>query len=110
MTDSSATIVTDVADSGFDGLGEDSGFDAFLANLTGEQKKAPPETDAEATDAAAPETGSTEETADADTEDDDPDEYEVEIKVGEETHKPKLKDLKRLFGQEAALTQKSQKV
>ncbi len=38
------------------------------------------------------------------------DEAEVEIPVGDEKHKVKVKDLKRLFGQEAALTQKSQKL
>src|SRR5579863_3800895 len=36
------------------------------------------------------------------------DEDEVEIKVGDDTHKVPVKDLKRLWGQEAALTQKSQ--
>ncbi len=39
---------------------------------------------------------------------DDPDDVEVEIKVGDKLEKAKLRDLKRLFGQEAALTQKSQ--
>lgn len=38
------------------------------------------------------------------------DEAEVEVPVGDEKHKVKIKDLKRLFGQEAALTQKSQKL
>ncbi|MBK3774761.1 hypothetical protein GAY31_11400 [Azospirillum brasilense] len=38
------------------------------------------------------------------------DEQEVDIQVGEETKKVKIKDLKRLYGQEAALTQKSQQV
>ena len=37
------------------------------------------------------------------------DDQEVEVKVGDETKKATLRDLKRLFGQEAALTQKSQK-
>lgn len=34
----------------------------------------------------------------------------VEVKVGDETHKVPVKDLKRLFGQEAALTRRSQEV
>ena len=37
-----------------------------------------------------------------------PDDLEVEITVGDETHKVSVKDLKRLYGQEAALTRKSQ--
>lgn len=40
---------------------------------------------------------------------DDDDTY-VKIKVGEEEHEVKVNDLKRLFGQEAALTRKSQEV
>lgn len=38
------------------------------------------------------------------------DDSEVEIKVDDETHKVSVKDLKRLWGQEAALTKKSQQV
>jgi hypothetical protein len=38
------------------------------------------------------------------------DDSEVEIKVGEEVKKIPVKDLKRLYGQEAALTKKSQQV
>lgn len=38
------------------------------------------------------------------------DDHEVIIKVGEDNHKVKVSDLKRLWGQEAALTQKSQAV
>lgn len=36
------------------------------------------------------------------------DEDEVKVRVGDEEHSVKVKDLKRLFGQEAALTKKSQ--
>lgn len=38
------------------------------------------------------------------------DDSEVEIKVDDEVHKVSVKDLKRLWGQEAALTKKSQQV
>lgn len=41
---------------------------------------------------------------------DDGDETYVKIKVGEEEHEVKVTDLKRLWGQEAALTRKSQEV
>lgn len=50
------------------------------------------------------ESESTEEKPKRVAEDDD----EVSVKVGEEEHKVSVKDLKRLFGQEKALTQKSQ--
>lgn len=95
----------------------DDDFDAaaaFLSNLTGEEPK--PSTQ---TDDAAPATQETAQTeapeqtniADDDTHTDpDPDDAEVEIKVGEETKKATLKDLKRLYGQEASLTQKAQKL
>lgn len=39
-----------------------------------------------------------------------PDDLVVEVAVGDETHKVSVKELKRLFGQEAALTKKSQEV
>jgi hypothetical protein len=97
-------------DNGFDST--EGAVDAFLANLTGEPV-APPKKDAEAPTESPTETGepveeNTEGEPDADP--NDPDEQEVEVKVGEETKKPKLKELKRLYGQEAALTQRSQKV
>jgi hypothetical protein len=53
---------------------------------------------------------------DEETEDDEEpkksldDDSEVEIKVDDEVHKVSVKDLKRLWGQEAALTKKSQQV
>lgn len=40
----------------------------------------------------------------------DPDDVEVSVSVDGKDHKVKVKDLKRLYGQEAALTQKSQAV
>lgn len=56
-----------------------------------------------------------EESEDEDEEDEEPkktldDDSEVEIKVDDEVHKVSVKDLKRLWGQEAALTKKSQQV
>jgi hypothetical protein len=41
---------------------------------------------------------------------DDSDETYVKVKVGDEVHEVKVNDLKRLFGQEASLTRKSQEV
>jgi hypothetical protein len=106
------TILTDVPDS--------DGFDAFLTNLTGEERKRAPSTDegaGEATENTETETSAnsgenTEGDADEGPEQTttDPDDAEVEIKVGEETKKATLKELKRLYRQEASLTQKSQKV
>lgn len=117
MTVQDDTISNDVSD---------DGFDAFLSDLTGEdpKKRASTETETEATEdrtsgtrdlsedtEADPAEGEeTDETTDADPKDHDPDDAEVEIKVGDKVEKAKLRDLKRLFGQEAALTQKSQKL
>lgn len=39
-----------------------------------------------------------------------PDDLEVEVTVGDERHKVSVKELKRLYGQEASLTKKSQEV
>lgn len=106
MTDDASTIPTDVQ---FD---DDDGANAFLSSFTDDKKRP------SGSDEGAPETqdetpANTEDTdgeADKGTEQsDDPDDQEVEIKVGEETKKATLRDLKRLYGQEAALTQKSQK-
>lgn len=99
------TINSDVSD--IDGL------DAFLTNLGGEERKPAPSTETEDDEAPQPEHDEPEvdvETpagGDEETEI-DPDDTEVDIKVGEETKKAKLRDLKRLYGQEASLTQKSQ--
>jgi hypothetical protein len=103
---------------GFDDIDAPDGADAFLAQMLGDEvKKKPPSTDpeAEATDDAPEETteGVTEENTEGTeeaTKDADPDDAEIEIKVGDEVKKATLKDLKRLYGQEASLTQKSQKV
>jgi chemotaxis protein histidine kinase CheA len=100
---------------------DENGFDAFLANLTGEEVKRKPEPSTETDDEAAaevdetpaedetPKDDSTDATKPAEKEI-DPDDVEVDIKVGEETKKATIKELKRLYGQEASLTQKSQKV
>lgn len=103
---------------GFDDFDAPDGADAFLAAMIGDEalKKHPStENEAEATDATTTETtdGGTEENTQDDTDantDPDPDDAEIEIKVGDEVKKATLKDLKRLYGQEASLTQKSQKV
>lgn len=99
---------------------DDDGVNAFLASLTGAENEpkrkaedAATETEGEGTDDTHEETsGDAETTTESDeTEAEaDPDDAEVEIKVGEETKKATIKDLKRLYGQEASLTQKSQKV
>lgn len=91
---------------------DDAATDAFLSNLSGESKGST-EGGEQRDEAAVP--AATEEPAKgfeetSVTTPEDPDDAEVEVKVGEETHKAKLKDLKRLFGQEASLTQKSQKL
>jgi len=113
MTTEANTIQSDVF-SGID-IDADDGVAAFLSNLTGEEPKRPStETQDEATETPQEETGAaseenTEATEEAPKET-DPDDAEIEIKVGDEVKKATLKDLKRLYGQEASLTQKSQKL
>src|SRR5574337_861891 len=75
-----------------------------------EEEETPTEDDSE------PDGEETEET-DEETEDEDPkakkdagDDVIVKIKVGDKEHEVPVKDLKRLYGQEAALTRKSQEV
>lgn len=108
-------------------IGNDEGFtgdpetDAFLRNLRGAPAEKPEATEeseeagTEDTEQAPSETPSDDDTEGAEdgveeSGDPDPDDAEHEIKVGEETKKFKLSQLKRLAGQEAALTQRSQKV
>lgn len=93
---------------------------AFLSNLNGDaEKKRLPEGEENGTPAKGEETPKDDEengsekpeaetTTDTDTP--SPEDAELEVKVGEETHKVKVKDLTRLYGQEAALTRKSQEV
>ena len=109
MTDVAGSIQQDEPlERSFDG---DDAVDAFLANIKGEET--PPKDDAEAPEAPQAETGDApgdDHEGEHQADPNDPDEQEVEIKVGEETKKAKLRELKRLYGQEASLTQKSQKV
>lgn len=114
MTDAAGSIQTDELH------GDDDVTDAFLSNLTGEPPKrrstetaeearaAPEGTEGDdaADDKPAEDAGETAETETEGAGEDDP---EFEIKVGDDIKKAKLSALKRLFGQEAALTQKSQK-
>ena len=104
-----------------DGDEPSDGFGAFLTSFDDEPKRkpAPSETNDEATETPETETsaetedkeGETEAEAEEETElGEDLDNAKVKIKVGDETKTVQLKDLKRLFGQEAALTQKSQKL
>lgn len=107
MTD--RTIQEDVP-----GLDQDDD-DVFLARYAAAEEAAadtpvkPPQDEPEETEEEGtteePEEGSEEETEDEVLADDG---HKVTIKVGEEEHKVSVGDLKRLFGQEAALTQKSQ--
>jgi hypothetical protein len=117
-------------------LSEDDGADAFLKSFNiepdGEDadalKKKKPSEEEETKDDAAEDEGaeeqSTEETpedeadSDKDEADDeapkksyvDNDETYVKVKVGDEEKEVSVKDLKRLYGQEASLTRKSQEV
>lgn len=80
-----------------------------------EDTETDPEDTEEATEEETEEDSDEEESEDDEDEDDEPkkaldDEAEVEIKVDDEVHKVSVKDLKRLWGQEAALTKKSQQV
>jgi hypothetical protein len=118
MTDESSPIITD-------GHADNDGVDAFLESFKSEDERKRPSTqehdEAAGTDSAETPDGegdtseqqeTEEQTSDGEGEQQeiDPDDVEHEIKVGDKVEKAKLKDLKRLFGQEAALTQKSQKL
>lgn len=93
------------------------GVDAFLSSFSDGEDPKKPSTKTETDEAKAPETDTPEpeetntatpEGEEGEPQETDPDDAEVEIKVGEETKKATIKELKRLYGQEAALTQKSQ--
>src|SRR4051812_1757566 len=94
------------------------GFSAFLSSLDDEPKKkaVPSDGNEGATESPEPETeekpdtteGEPEEAAE-DTEA-DPEDQEFDVKVNGETKKATLRELKRLYGQESALTQRSQKL
>lgn len=84
--------------------------DAFLTNLKGADEATHPEGEEGDEDPEAEKPAKTEAKADAAEKPLAGDDATVEVKVGEETHKVPVKELKRLFGQEAALTQRSQAV
>ena len=106
-------------------LNTDSAAEALLARWTKEdapktgepsEKEGEPKTE-KAETSTEETTESTEETPEDDSEETTPekkyadsDETYVKIKVGEEEHEVTVKELKRLFGQEASLTRKSQEV
>lgn len=124
MSDTQTTTIDNDVDERDDDLGpltETGAEDAFLRNIGGADE-ATDQSDTEGTEADAEtgasddsETGDDESPTDATENSDAPtaqpgDDAIVEVKVGEETHKVAVKDLKRLFGQEAALTRRSQEV
>lgn len=80
-------------------LDDQGAEDAFLTNLK-DASEAP----------EAPVAPPTAETPEAPPPASAADEALVEVKVGDDVHKVAVKDLKRLFGQEAALTKRSQEV
>lgn len=104
------TVADSSTQSGEQFSDDDTGESAFLSSFEDEPKKVPSDEAEDATEDAEETGDTTETTEDPETEEDpdDPDNQEVEIKVGDKVEKAKLKDLKRLFGQEASLTQKSQ--
>lgn len=102
--DTAGSIHEDELDTNLPGDDEFDAVEAFLKDANPEQdetEKSPSETDDGDTATAGDEEAPAQET------EDDP---EFDIPVGEETRKAKLSELKRLYGQEASLTQKSQVV
>lgn len=103
-------------------LDEDAGDDAFLTNLTGADEATQESDGGEDADANTGASDQSEEgdtvrtEAPTDTKTDDAkkpavgDDAIVEVKVGEEVQKVTIGSLKRLHGQEAALTRRSQEV
>ena len=114
--------------------GDDSGVDEFLKSFlppdalkkkpsegtpeSNEEETKPEETTEDApekSDESPDEKGEEEESSEEETKEetrkyaDDEGTY-VKVKVGDKEHEVPVKDLKRLFGQEASLTQKSQQV
>lgn len=124
MSDTQPTIEDDVdldddilRDDDLDnGLDEADAEDAFFKNLTGADEATGDQEEGEGDDDPEAEGEDKAEGADApadktkDAKAPAGDDAIVEVKVGEETHQVPVKDLKRLFGQEAALTRKSQEV
>lgn len=108
--------------------GEYDAEDAFLATLVDDpKKKGPSKEDDEAPDSEEEDDASDETDGDSEDEADDKDsdedtndaedgddgdilDKEVEVKVGDKTEKVRIGELTRLYGQEAALTQKGQQL
>lgn len=101
-------------------LDDSDAEDAFLVNLRGADEATDEQDDDEDTETDA-ETGASDNSEAGDDEAPAPtsekqpaapvgDDALVEVKVGEDTHRVAVRDLKRLFGQEAALTRRSQEV
>ncbi len=112
MTAEADTIHADVSEA-------DDGVAAFLSSFDDEPKKkavpsesaegAPEESETETEDQPEQtEEGEPEEAAEDTAA--DPEDQEFEVKVNGETKKATLRELKRLYGQESALTQRSQKL
>lgn len=108
---------SDVEDDEPEYLDNEAGDDAFLKNLGDDDASTPDpkegEGEGDETDPQEPEQEQPEGEQEADEKtppSEASDDATVSIKVGEETHKVAVKDLKRLFGQEAALTKRSQEV
>lgn len=115
MTSEADTIHADVSH-GEDGFDTDDGVGAFLKSFEDDPKRkaeGPSESAEEAPEAAETETAAEPgETEDGETEDKatDPDDQEVEVKVNGESRKATLRELKKLYGLDASLTQRSQKL
>lgn len=102
------TIVADVSD---DDQGDFDAESAFLKTFEEKPEAEPGDAESPVPSDSSPDEAQPEDVetppVPSDPADDDP---EFDVVVGEETRKAKLSDLKRLYGQEAALTQKSQAV
>lgn len=95
---------------------KDAGEDDQLRSDDEPAKQEDDQSDPEGQDEDAPEGKDVEdESEDADEDSDEPkfvesDDVFVKVKVGDKEHNASIRDLKRLFGQEASLTRKSQEV
>jgi len=114
MSDATGSIHSDEQGHAFD---DDGDVNAFLKSFNDDEEKRPsanteeaPESTEETAEDTAEDTEGEAEEATTETTDEDPDNQEFEVKVNGETKKATLKELKRLYGQESALTQRSQKL
>ena len=121
MTDSSAIMTDAHTDDGFDGEDDSAAEAAFLKNLTARKEPSKGDEEATETEEAAPseETESDEETTEAEEETEAKpeksavelgDDTTVRVKVNGEEVDVSLGELKRLAGQEKALTHKAMEV